>query len=257
MLTATSSNSSLVSREKLILDNLDNLHVDKKDDEDMFCFVYDVSLSDIEAVEEKISIRKLEFNLQEEPSKIVGNTLEELGQLDMEKFEVTDRDELEMTLRATNGGGGKDEFKNSFKKTKDVKVLVENNKNHMGFVSVGDILEKTIANMEPCIGGMVYRWTYRKRSCYALLGWIGVWNLYAIAPMKYKIDARPRTIYDTYVNFLAWDDDNYMYEVMLDMTQNVMLPGSPSDEAKPGSTFKDLSYCVAFVNQFVDRIRRG
>jgi hypothetical protein len=38
------------------------------------------------------------------------------------------------------------------------------------------------------------------------------------------------------------------------MKTDVMLPNFSTYEERPGSTFKDLSYCKAYVNMFVDGI---
>jgi hypothetical protein len=219
---------------------------DEKDD--IFSFVYeneiihDVSLFGIEKTEEKIPTITVDVLEESEPLKIEG-------------FEATDRDVLEMSFRINNDGG--EQLRDVFKKTRTMHVLVENNKGCYRIVTVGDIIDKTLPHMESCMGGALYRWTYRKRSCYALLNWVGIWKLYAIAPIKYKIDILSHTDYDIPFNYLEWDDDNFIYEVVLDIKHDRILPSLLSDKSILNTTFKDLSYCVAYVNRFVDRIRRG
>ena len=151
-----------------------------------------------------------------------------------------------------------EDYAYSFSNVGHVSLLVENSNTDMGFVTVDNIIKSLVKHMMMANeGGLCHAWTYRKRECYALLDWTGCWNLYAIAPMKYVDDARPRTCNDPPIHFLAWDDNNYLYNVVLDLKTDVMLPILATDEALPGSTFKDLSYCKAYVNMFVDGIRRG
>ena len=147
-------------------------------------------------------------------------------------------------------------FLNSFRNRHHVKILVENDEGCVGIVSVKYILENIIRHTISTRAGVLYKWDYRKKTCYALLELTGEWKLYAVAPMEFVDDARPNTYYDTPVNYLMWDDDNYMYRVNLDTRENVSIPEFPFNATTPGYTFKDLSYCVAYVNSFVDRIRR-
>jgi hypothetical protein len=170
---------------------------------------------------------------------------------------ITDRDRMEFKLSRSFNETTKD-YARSFSKVGHISLLVENNNTDMGFVTVDNIIKSLVKNMMMVNeGGLCHAWTYRKRECYALLDWMGCWNLYAIAPMKYVDDARPRTYNDPPIHFLAWDDNNYLYNVVLDLKTDAMLPNLETDEALPGSTFKDLSYCKAYVNMFVDGIRRG
>jgi hypothetical protein len=170
---------------------------------------------------------------------------------------TTVRDRMEFKLSRSFNDTTKD-YARSFSKVGHVSLLVENNNTDTGFITVDNIIKSLVKHMVMANeGALCHTWTYRERECYALLDWMGCWNLYAIAPRKYVDDARPRTYNDHPVNVLAWDDNNYMYNVVLDLKTDVMLPNLETDEALPGSTFKDLSYCKAYVNMFVDGIRRG
>jgi len=170
---------------------------------------------------------------------------------------TTFRDRMEFKLSRSFNDTTKD-YARSFSRVGHVSLLVENNNTDTGFITVDNIIKSLVKHMVMANeGGLCHTWTYRKRECYALLDWMGCWNLYAIAPMKYVDDARPRTYNDLPVNVLEWGDNNYMYNVVLDLKTDVMLPNLETDEALPGSRFKDLSYCKAYVNMFLDGIRRG
>lgn len=191
--------------------------------------------------------------LSAEPQKDKYFGLQEFDHMDNK---ITDKDMMEYKLSPSMSENVEDYVK-TFSKVGHISLLVENNNTEMGFVKVNDILKSLVKHMTMANEGLIHKWTYRKRKCFALLDWLGCWNLYAVAPMKYVDDARPRTYNDPPTHFLAWDDDNYLYNIVLDLRTDVMLPNLATDEARPGSTFKDLSYCKAYVNVFVDGIRRG
>jgi hypothetical protein len=169
---------------------------------------------------------------------------------------ITDKDRMEFKLSHSYNTTTED-YAEVFFKVGHISLLVENNKTYIGFVTVDNIIKNLVKHMVMVNEGLCHMWTYRERECYAILDWAGCWNLYAIAPMEYVDDARPHAYSDPHTNFLAWDENNNLYKVLLDLTTDVMLPNSETDEARPGSTFKDLSYCKAYVNMFVDGIRRG
>ena len=168
---------------------------------------------------------------------------------------ITDKDKLLFEL-SLNIDQCKDCVYTIFDHVLDSKILVENNKSNIGSVCVRDILTNIIKYTHSVNAGLLHSWIYRKRQCYALFGWDGCWHLYALAPMIYVDDARPLTYDDLPVYFLAWDDDFFMYEIILDPDIDIVLPCMFTDEVKSGSTFKDISYCKAYVNDFVDNIRR-
>jgi hypothetical protein len=169
---------------------------------------------------------------------------------------ITDRDMMEFKLSHCFNTTTND-YAKVFFNVGHISLLVENNKTYTGFVTINNIIKNLVKYMVMANEGLCHMWTYRGRKCYAILDWTGRWNLYTIAPMKYVDDARPLTCNDTPTHFLAWDENNNLYKVLLDLTTDAMLPRLYTDETHPGSTFKDLSYCKAYVNMFVDGIRRG
>ena len=168
---------------------------------------------------------------------------------------ITNRDRMEFKLSRSFNTTTKD-YASAFSRVSHISLLVENYNTDMGFVTVGNIINSLVKHMVMINEGLCHTWTYRKRECYALLDVMGCWNLYAIAPIKYVDNTRPRTYNDPPIYFLTWDENDYLYNVVLDLKTDMTLPNSATDEAPPGSTFKDLSYCKAYVNRFVDRIRR-
>ena len=170
--------------------------------------------------------------------------------------DISDKDIIKLDLLC-NTNTTKEDYRRAFSSVGHIPLLVENNKNDTEFITVENIIKNIACHMVMVNGGLSHKWTYRNRECYALLDYTGCWDLYAIAPMKYVDDARPKSCNDPSIKFLKWDENNYMYTIMLDLKTNVTLQGFVADEALPGSTFKDLSYCKAYVNAFVDGIRRG
>lgn len=137
-----------------------------------------------------------------------------------------------------------DDFLMTFEK--DITVLVENSEKEMGFLKVDTLLKNISKYVIVANDGLVHSWTYLKRKCFALLDWTGCWNLYA---MKCVDDKRLR-MYNNYPII----DRSYVYKITLDPRTDTMLPRTATEEALPGSTFKDLSYCKIYVNMFVDSI---
>jgi hypothetical protein len=166
---------------------------------------------------------------------------------------ITERDIMVFELSRSFTTTTKD-YASSFSKVGHIYLLVENNKTDMGFVTVDTIIKSLVKHMMMSNKGLCHTWTYRKRECYAILDWCGCWGLYTIAPMKYIEEEKSYTYNNLPINFMVWDDNNYMYKVMLDMKTDVMLPILETYVERPRSTFKDLSYCKAYVNMFVDGI---
>jgi hypothetical protein len=169
---------------------------------------------------------------------------------------ITDRDRMEFKL-SPNFNITTNHYTKKFSNVEHIYLLVEDNKTYTGFVTIDNIIKNLVKHMVMVNEGLCHSWMYRGRECYAILDWAGCWNLYAIAPMEYVDDARPLTCNDPPTHFLAWDENNNMYKVLLDMTTDTILPNLETDEVRLGSTFKDLSYCKDYVNMFVDGIRRG
>ena len=146
-----------------------------------------------------------------------------------------------------------DGFMNMFP-DKNIIVSVENYKNKVQKAPLWYILDNTLQHMLLCYGGCIYTWIHANMQCYAMLTINGCWELYTLAPKRLLIDTTKFKCVHTEVGIINWDDDSYMYAVLLNEKTNIPLPKERNefgDEHPSGCTFKDLSYVVLYVNSFI------
>jgi hypothetical protein len=115
----------------------------------------------------------------------------------------------------------------------DMERMVEGIK-FIQFISTRAAINKTVRYMKSVRAGFLFEWTYRHRECFALLRWGGQWGLYTVGDIDQAWHVR-LLAHKRYIPYMGWDD-RYIYEVT----------ATSSDES-----FKDLSYCVRRVNEFI------
>lgn len=145
------------------------------------------------------------------------------------------------------------DYLEAYKNAWDLILLIENHLLEVIYIDVKTIITNLSKYMIIVKGGLLHMWSKYKTVCYALLDWTGYWRLYSLVPCHYHI-GNSRVFDDVHVHYLDWDNENCMYEILLDTKSDAMLPSTLHNDNKIGSTFKSLTYCKFYVNAVVERL---
>jgi hypothetical protein len=171
-----------------------------------------------------------------------------------EKYKLIDNKTIEIELLPIEKNTNNiNEFKELFMDVLDVKVDVENGKNEIRNLSVRNVLDTHIQQMQLVNKGLIYTWIHNGKKCHAILDRNGIWTLYLIVYTKNVCDiCPPRSvlIYEDLI-FNKWGNDQCMYRFTLINPINLILTiksSLESDIIPVEARFRYLSYCERYLN---------
>ena len=148
---------------------------------------------------------------------------------------------------------GTDVFLSNFKYTSDIALPVKNDEWNINFHTVRQILTDLFDDMVLNNTDLIHTWVYTGVDCCAVIGPNGKWRMYALISTQCINPDNTSSIIYAY-RTMVYDDEHYICEIMMDADTNITLPTRRTDTICVGATFKDLSFCKAYVNTFVSII---
>ena len=136
-------------------------------------------------------------------------------------------------------------------------ILTENYEGKCRMVKLSDIIDKIFRFCRVVRGGFLYSWIRYGIQCMILFT-NGYWRLFLIADKENDIVMSPPYATSPIIYAMKWDDIYNVYEISInrDLDLSIYDVTIPHISRSSLKTFKDMSYCVNFVNSYADKIKR-